>query len=295
MQAALALGPIAAILDASSSGFKHYKSGIFDPEDCGTDLNHAVAIVGYSNKSGETPYWIVRNSWGTKWGEDGYMRLKITDGNGSCGINLRPSFPNIHYMSITMSAIIFFVTLVGALLPCWPIFKLKLCKRNSLLFLHEGQRALIVFSYILPPLLLVCSILFAISLAAPTLPIWMCYRLGFILLYAIVHIALCVLHYLMEQLDRATGRALRRISNFGKMKLAVFSTVIFIFALVAFVFQVIENRGFDKYSSVDDSKLRRQHSIGLLRWSMISVDLICITLNILLLHNASQLWNQSRR
>mmetsp|Transcript_12349 Transcript_12349/g.15749 ORF Transcript_12349/g.15749 Transcript_12349/m.15749 type:complete len:88 (+) Transcript_12349:580-843(+) len=48
MQAALELGPLSVALDASSNVFRFYKEGVFDHGDmCGSDLNHAVAIVGY--------------------------------------------------------------------------------------------------------------------------------------------------------------------------------------------------------------------------------------------------------
>jgi C1A family cysteine protease len=50
-------------------------------------LNHAVVIVGEGvDATSSLPYWLIRNSWGTNWGEAGYMRLAITDsGYGICG------------------------------------------------------------------------------------------------------------------------------------------------------------------------------------------------------------------
>lgn len=50
----------------------------------GTDLDHAVLLVGWG-LDGSKPYWTVKNSWGTKWGENGYFR--IARGKGKCGIN----------------------------------------------------------------------------------------------------------------------------------------------------------------------------------------------------------------
>ena len=62
---------------------------------CGTTLDHAIAIVGFSSKDQDTPYWIVRNSWGESWGEGGYVNIAITDGYGVCGINQDVTFPNL--------------------------------------------------------------------------------------------------------------------------------------------------------------------------------------------------------
>lgn len=76
MMDAAAQQPIAVNIDAST--LHSYESGILDSTfGCGTDLNHVVTIVGWGQTTGETPmkYWIVRNSWGTKWGENGYFRL----------------------------------------------------------------------------------------------------------------------------------------------------------------------------------------------------------------------------
>ena len=79
MQAAVELGPVTVAIDAGSIGFQHYKRGVFNhAQRCGTDLNHAVTIVGYSNLNSDSePYWIVRNSWGDDWGLDGYVKMAI--------------------------------------------------------------------------------------------------------------------------------------------------------------------------------------------------------------------------
>jgi len=54
---------------ASSSVFSYYKSGILnDAAGCGTSINHAVDLVGYDDKS-----YLIRNSWGTSWGNKGYI------------------------------------------------------------------------------------------------------------------------------------------------------------------------------------------------------------------------------
>ena len=73
-------------------GIMQYKSGIFNGS-CATALNHGVAVVGYGTE-GTTPYWIVRNSWGTGWGDQGYFKLfRQADGQaGVCGMYLACSY-----------------------------------------------------------------------------------------------------------------------------------------------------------------------------------------------------------
>jgi hypothetical protein len=69
-----------------------------DNDLCGTFTTHTVTIVGYSTINEPIPYWIVKNSWGTSWGEQGYAKIAITDGLGVCGINQEVSYPNIILM-----------------------------------------------------------------------------------------------------------------------------------------------------------------------------------------------------
>ena len=69
------IGVVSAYMHASS-WFKGYESGVFsDPSDCDKSENHAVNIVGYGKLDG-IPYWRVRNSWGVKWGDGGYINMK---------------------------------------------------------------------------------------------------------------------------------------------------------------------------------------------------------------------------
>jgi len=71
--------PITAAIAASSSAFQSYSEGIFDEDTCGeNDVDHHVVIVGYGTDaiSGKD-YWLLKNSWGSGWGENGFMRLRI--------------------------------------------------------------------------------------------------------------------------------------------------------------------------------------------------------------------------
>ena len=78
-------GPLAIALNADP--LQTYSSGILDVTStkCPTSgINHAVTLVGYGTEN-NVAYWIVKNSWGTSWGEKGYFRIRR--GNGTCGIN----------------------------------------------------------------------------------------------------------------------------------------------------------------------------------------------------------------
>ncbi|VDP77410.1 unnamed protein product [Echinostoma caproni] len=86
-------GPIAVGIDADD-GFQFYRTGIYTSTKCSKRLlNHAVLVVGY-NSEGGTPYWIVKNSWGSSWGEDGYIRM-ARNRNNMCGIASLASVPQI--------------------------------------------------------------------------------------------------------------------------------------------------------------------------------------------------------
>jgi len=75
-------GPLSVCVDAES--WQNYQGGIITTEsDCGTSLDHCVGITGYGSQSG-TNFWWVRNSWGTDWGQSGY--LQVQSGSDVCGI-----------------------------------------------------------------------------------------------------------------------------------------------------------------------------------------------------------------
>ncbi|XP_033877529.3 digestive cysteine proteinase 2-like [Acipenser ruthenus] len=79
-------GPVAVSIDAAHKSFLFYSSGVYYEPQCGNtvnDLDHAVLAVGYGVLKGE-PYWLVKNSWSTYWGNDGYVLMSMKDNN--CGV-----------------------------------------------------------------------------------------------------------------------------------------------------------------------------------------------------------------
>jgi C1A family cysteine protease len=96
LREAVATAPVSIAIEADTKYFQFYSSGVLTDNDCGTNLDHGVLIVGYGTDVGtNTPYWIVKNSWGATWGENGYVRIKrslLTDDAGVCGIAMSASF-----------------------------------------------------------------------------------------------------------------------------------------------------------------------------------------------------------
>jgi cathepsin L len=91
LKALKTIGPISVAVSVAN-GFYRYSSGVMDPrEACGPRMNHAVLLVGYGvDEQTKLPYWLLKNSWGTSWGEDGYFRLNRKV-NNSCFVSERAS------------------------------------------------------------------------------------------------------------------------------------------------------------------------------------------------------------
>uniref|UniRef100_A0A3B4FQE9 Cathepsin L1-like n=1 Tax=Pundamilia nyererei TaxID=303518 RepID=A0A3B4FQE9_9CICH len=86
------IGPITVAIDADHASFLFYSSGIYDEPNCNpNNLNHAVLLVGYGSQEGQD-YWIIKNSWGTGWGEGGFMRI-VRNGQNACGLASYALYP----------------------------------------------------------------------------------------------------------------------------------------------------------------------------------------------------------
>lgn len=74
------VGPIAVSINASPKTFQLYSNGVYDDKSCSADhVNHAMLLLGYTPE-----YWILKNWWGSHWGNGGYMKIKR--GVNQCGI-----------------------------------------------------------------------------------------------------------------------------------------------------------------------------------------------------------------
>ena len=82
--------PVAVLVDATT--WSSYSGGVMSSSGCGTQVNHAVLAVGYDTLNGVIK---IKNSWGNTWGEAGYIRISMTTGPGTCGVNQYPYVPNL--------------------------------------------------------------------------------------------------------------------------------------------------------------------------------------------------------
>ncbi|XP_067872005.1 procathepsin L-like [Heterodontus francisci] len=84
-------GPISVYVFMSKAFMEFKGSGIFDDSNCNKDVNHAVTVVGYVNNANES-YWIIKNSFGKGWGDNGYMKMIMF--KNMCSITT-----HIHYLT----------------------------------------------------------------------------------------------------------------------------------------------------------------------------------------------------
>lgn len=100
MMDAVAQQPVAVAIEADSMVFQLYHSGVIRGPSCygQSHVDHGVLLIGYGTDSSLGDYWIIKNSWGTEWGESGFGRLARGQGiYGECGILTDGSYPVIDF------------------------------------------------------------------------------------------------------------------------------------------------------------------------------------------------------
>ncbi|KAJ5077270.1 hypothetical protein M0811_00590 [Anaeramoeba ignava] len=87
------MGPLAISYDAGHLSMVYYSSGVYSDKNCSsTNLDHSVLLVGWGDYPGTgEPYWLIKNSWSTHWGDNGYFY--ISRKNNMCGVTTQASFP----------------------------------------------------------------------------------------------------------------------------------------------------------------------------------------------------------
>ncbi|KAK1788973.1 hypothetical protein P4O66_015889, partial [Electrophorus voltai] len=93
MHAVAMVGPVSVGINANLPSFHRYRSGIYNDPLCNSRLvNHAVLVVGYGTEKGQD-YWLIKNSWGTAWGEKGFFRLPRN--KNQCGVATFAIYPTL--------------------------------------------------------------------------------------------------------------------------------------------------------------------------------------------------------
>ena len=185
----------------------------------------------------------------------------MLEGEGCCGINLEPTYPNIYYLTVFDQSVYLTLAFFGILLSLWPLIKLSWCKSEELVYLHEGQKGLMKVAYAMFVFYMIVFILFAVTFSSPPLPSWMIYRSALFALYGGLHIFLCLLHFYMGMFDRLSGNNVKEERGFSFRKVIILSIIMMGLAVSAFALLLVENKGVSSYDDEDDLKFERRHSV----------------------------------
>ena len=98
LKKAVSSQPVSVAIEADQTAFQFYHSGVLSSSKCGDNLDHGVLVVGYGEEDG-VMFWKIKNSWGSEWGDDGYIKIERTESKrstGTCGIAMSASYPTLN-------------------------------------------------------------------------------------------------------------------------------------------------------------------------------------------------------
>nr|prf Cys protease [Drosophila melanogaster] len=92
-EAVATVGPVSVAIDASHESFQFYSEGVYNEPQCDAqNLDHGVLVVGFGTDESGEDYWLVKNSWGTTWGDKGFIKM-LRNKENQCGIASPSSYP----------------------------------------------------------------------------------------------------------------------------------------------------------------------------------------------------------